>query len=432
MPRFLNDHVSRRDFLTLSGRTMLTSMLLGIGITGGALPVLQSKVWGASQSSVIQSTSTSEEKVVVIFLRGAMDGLSALVPYGDPNYYRLRPRIAIPQPEKPNGAIHLSEGFGMHPAFEKLMPYWNSGALRFVRSFGLNNATRSHFDAQSFMESGVTDGTLMSSGWLNRLANELPNSEKSKFAMNFGKTTPLIFSGDSTVSSYGLGKNSEKRLPVDNPVIKEAFAGLYDGTDPLSLSYQEGIAVRDSLKETLSKEQVRANNGAALPSGFPEAGAKIGKLLRMEPDIRLAFMDIGGWDTHTNQTGQLTRHFSHLALGLERMISEMKPEVFKKTTILVFSEFGRTAKENGNQGTDHGHGNIMMMLRGQKAAKQIQGSWYGLSQSGLHQNRDIPVLNDYRSVIGGVLAGTLKLNPQQLNRIFPDIPSDYRNFTSLV
>ena len=365
--------------------------------------------------------SSNQKRLIVIFLRGAVDGLNVVVPYSETAYYQARPKIAIPQPSQQGGVLDLDGRFGLHPALAPLMPLWKQGTLAFVHACGSPDPTRSHFDAQYYMESGTPDVKNTSDGWMNRLLSILSGHSPIQ-AVSLGATTPHIFSGPMPVANLESGRNADKPLPLDRPQVAEAFDKLYSGKDDLSQTYQEGRMARQALKNDLDAEMKMANNGAPLPSGFARDAQRLAQLMVRDPRIELAFMDLGGWDTHVNQgssTGQLARNLLQLGQGLASLVQGLGL-VYPNTAIVVMSEFGRTVHENGNGGTDHGHGNVMWVLGGKVHGGKVYGQWPGLSTDQLYQGRDLAITTDFRDAIATVLENHLNLDKAKLNQVFPD------------
>ncbi|MDB5101257.1 MAG: hypothetical protein JWM80_5678 [Cyanobacteria bacterium RYN_339] len=399
----------------LSRRGFLKGALAGAALA--ALPLGQSGWAFASPGGGAQ------RRLIVIFLRGAVDGLSVVVPYGEAAYAHLRPRIAIPRPGLADGALDLDGRFGLHPALAPLLPQWRAGKLAFVHACGSPDPTRSHFDAQDYMESGTPGAKRTQDGWLNRLVASLPGPHSPNQAVSVGETIPRILSGQATVANLALGGE----LPTDQPRVGAAFDKMYAGTDALSAAWRDGRASRASLLEDLQaedQEMKAANAGAPLPNGFVHDAAQVAALIRHDARIRVAFLALGGWDTHVNQgaaRGQLAGRLKALGEGLAVLAEQLGP-AFADTTILVMSEFGRTVAENGNGGTDHGHGNVLWALGGNVGGGKVYGRWPGLADAAKYQGRDLAVTTDFRDVVATVLGGHLGVPQGDLARILPDRP----------
>ncbi|AFY55580.1 hypothetical protein Riv7116_3105 [Rivularia sp. PCC 7116] len=367
------------------------------------------------------SATPNSKRLIVIFLRGAVDGLSVVVPYTETAYYQARKRIAIPQPDKPGGVLDLDGKFGLHPALAALMPLWKQKNLAFVHACGSPESNRSHFDAQEYMETGTPGVKHTKDGWMNRLLAVMSVDNNPIQGVNVGSTIPRIFTGNAAVATIPAGRRTAKRLPIDNPKLATAFDKLYSGNDALSKTYRDARQAREALMES-DVEMKLANNGAPLPKGFSRDAQRLARLMVRDSRIELAFLGLGGWDTHINQgntKGQLAGRLKRLGDGLATLQKELG-EVYKSTSIIVLSEFGRTVRENGNGGTDHGYGNVMWLLDGNINGGKIYGDFPGLSGDRLHQGRDLAVTTDFRDVIGKVLQERMNLDKTQISKIFPN------------
>ena len=370
----------------------------------------------------------TQRKLVVILLRGAVDGLNVVIPYQDPNYYRLRPSIAIPRPGQVDGAIDLDGHFGLHPALVSLQPLWREGKLAFVHAVGSPDITRSHFDAQDFMESGTPGRKGTPDGWMNRLVGVLPGNSTPTRAINVGPVMPRILSGRMSTTNIASGAAAGRPTVLDRPVVGQAFAKLYQGQDGLSRAFQEGQQTHQEVMSSLEEEMRMADNGAPLPNGFSKDASRIATLMRNDPRTQLVFIAFGGWDTHANEgtgKGQLANHLLPLGQGLATLAKGLGP-VFEDTTVVVMSEFGRTVRQNGNNGTDHGHGNVMWVMGGRVAGGKVHGDWPSLNEGSLYEGRDLAVTTDFRSVLAQVAEKHLNLSDTQLTKVFPEAPNQNR------
>ncbi|NES64698.1 MAG: DUF1501 domain-containing protein [Okeania sp. SIO2D1] len=371
--------------------------------------------------------TNNRKRLIVIFLRGGVDGLNVVIPHQEYNYYDARPKIAIPAPGEAEGAIDLDGQFGLHPALADIIPLWQNRSLAFVHACGLNNDTRSHFDAQYYMETGIPGNKKIPDGWMNRLLANLPKDKPTQ-AVNLGDTPPRILMGAMPVASLPTGRKSSRSLPIDRPQIYEAFDRLYSSNDELSRVYQEGRRARDLLLADLEQEMEAASAGAPPPQSFAADAKNLAQIMVGDSKTQLGFMAFGNWDTHVNQgssQGALARRLKPLGEGLVTLVQELGP-LYSDTAILVMSEFGRTVKENGNGGTDHGHGNVMWVLGGGVRGGQVYGQWPGLDESELFQKRDLAVTTDFRSVISSVLEQHLEIERSQIARIFSGYSSERR------
>jgi uncharacterized protein (DUF1501 family) len=365
-----------------------------------------------------------QRRLIVVLLRGAVDGLNVVIPYTEKVYYQERPSIAIPPLGKPDGALALDAHFALHPALASLMPLWAERGLSFVHAAGSPDPTRSHFDAQLYLETGAPGTSVIRDGWMNRLLLVLPGPRDAIDAIAVGRTVPRILAGKAPVATLPLGPKGAQPLPIDQPDIGAAFDRLYSGNDELGRSYREGRAARTELIEALTRERRIADNGAPPPAGFPGQAARLALLIRRHPAIRLAAIGLGGWDTHVNQgaqNGQLAGHLRPLAEGLAAL-ARGSGELWRDTIVVVLSEFGRTVHENGNAGTDHGHGNVIWVLGGGINGGRVYGDWPGLAPAELYQRRDLAVTTDFRTVVAAILERHMRLADRQLEAVLPDVP----------
>ncbi len=405
----------RRDFF------MSATAVAGAGL----LPV------GHTAWAVVSATQpVAPHRLIVVFLRGAVDGLSVVVPYADPGYHDARSSIALGRPGTEGGVLDLDGHFGLHPALSPLIPLWQSGKLGFVQASGSTDSTRSHFDAQDYMESATPGRKATPDGWLNRLLGALPSGVGEPVsptrAVSIGPVLPRIFSGRNAVVNLAQGKGSSKATLLDRPQVANAFSALYAGDDKMSRAYQASQQahreVMASMSPTsISDEMKAADNGAPPATGFPDDAARLATLLRRDPRVQIAFMALGGWDTHANQgaaTGQLANRLTPLGLGLSQLAAGLGP-IFDDTTVVVMSEFGRTVRQNGNAGTDHGHGNVMWLMGGRVAGGKVHGRWPGLDGASLHEGRDLAVTTDFRQVLAEVCERHFRLPDDSLAQIFP-------------
>jgi uncharacterized protein (DUF1501 family) len=394
--------MKRRNFLTAAGLA-----------TGGLLLPIGCNSWVAQQAN-----ASNGKRLVVVFLRGAVDGLNIVIPHQAEEYYAARPTIAIPYPQEPKGTLDLDGFFGLHPQLQDLMPFWQHRQLAFVNGSGSPVVERSHFQAQDYWENGTPGIKTTPDGWMNRLLAQLPQ-DKATQAVNVGVTTPYILRGKMAIASLKPGINSTARIPTDNLPVRKAFNKLYNGTDPLSRAYRTGNKARDILISELSQEMKKASRGAKQGDDFIDDAAEVAKLMVGNAKTQLAFMEIGGWDSHVNQNPLLERSLPFVGKGLATLAQGLG-SIFADTVIVVMSEFGRTVRENGNKGTDHGYGNAMWLLGGGVRGGQVYGEWRGLDQSALYENRDLPVTTDFREIFSVILQQHLSVPSDRLEQIFPN------------
>jgi uncharacterized protein (DUF1501 family) len=400
------------------------SFLKSMALSGAAVTALGHDAWAASAAA---GTNPEARKLIVVMLRGAVDGLNVVAPYTDPNYARLRPTIALARPGAENGAIDLDGRFGLHPALAPLLPLWHKRQLAFVHASGSPDQTRSHFDAQDYLESGTPGRKATQDGWLNRLVATLPGAQTPTRAVSIGAVLPRILAGRINSTMIATGPAGTRADPLDRPNVGAAFDKLYTDNPQFARAYQDGrSAHREVMGAVDTREMQAADGGAPLPNGFPADATRLARLMRRDPNIQVAFFGLGGWDTHANQgagTGQLANRLAPLGQGLAQLATELGPMI-DDTAIVVMSEFGRTAAENGNGGTDHGHGNVMWLMGGALAGGKVYGEWHGMEPGQLHEGRDLPVNTDFRQVLSQVLQHHLQRDEKSLAAIFPDRPRD--------
>lgn len=358
----------------------------------------------------------TDARLLFVFLRGGYDANNLLVPTGSDFYYAARPNIAIPKPGADNGALALNGDWALHPALrDSIYPMFNSGDAAFIPFAGTTDLSRSHFETQDSIELGqeVTGRRDFRSGFLNRLAQALNASG----AIAFTDQLPLIFQGGLQVPNMALRSVGKSGIDARQSQI---IAAMYQGT-ALQAPVSEGFVVRDDVAKGLIGEMPGANRNAISAKGFELEAQRIARL--MKDKYNLGFVDVGGWDTHVGQgaaSGYLAGRFEELGRGLAAYTQEMG-DSWRHTVVVVVSEFGRTFRENGNRGTDHGHGSVFWVLGGSIQGKQVVGEQVAITQANLFQNRDMPVLNEYRAVLGGLLQRTFGLNAAQLNQVFAGV-----------
>ena len=372
-------------------------------------------------------------RLVVVLLRGAVDGLNIVVPYRDEAYYAARPSIAIGRPSEPGGGLALDTEFALHPALAGLLPLWEHKQLAFVHAAGLQEPTRSHFDAQLFIENGTPGRRGTPDGWMNRLLAALPASpggaRSPTEALAVGPTMPQIMRGRMAVANLPLAVPMRPSA-LDKPEVASGFDRLYAGDGVQGRAYRQGRAARADLAAGLSPAMEGADNGAPPPTGLPAQAVRLARLMAREPRIRLVFLGYGGWDTHVRQNAQLTERLKPLGDGLAALAQGLG-EAWNDTLVVVLSEFGRTLRENGDGGTDHGHGNVMWLLGGGVRGGRVYGEWPGLGAAQLWEGRDLAVTTDYRHVLAVAAERHLRLADRQLGLIFPGLPSARGNLGQL-
>lgn len=366
----------------------------------------------------------NQPRLLLVFLRGGYDAANLLVPVSSPFYYESRPNIAIARPSTElDSALPLDADWGLHPALrETLYPMFKNGELAFVPFAGTPDLSRSHFETQDSIELGqpLAQSKNYRSGFLNRLVATLQGTE----AMAFTDQLPLIFQGNTSVANTAL--KSVAKPSVDNRQ-SSIIAAMY-GNTPLAAAVNEGFSVRDEVMQDMKIEMEGANRNAVSSKGFELEARRIARL--MKDRYSIGFVDVGGWDTHVNQggaNGYLAGRFDELGHGLLGFSQEMGA-MWKNTTVVVVSEFGRTFRQNGNRGTDHGHGTVYWVLGGSVRGGRVLGEQVRVGQSTLFQNRDFPVLNDYRALLAGLFARQYGLNAAQIAQVFADVKSQDLGF----
>jgi uncharacterized protein (DUF1501 family) len=399
-----------------------------LGMAGGAalLPALG--------PIVMARADDAPQRLVVVMLRGAVDGLNVVVPYEEAAYYEARPTIAIQKPGTENGALRLDGRFGLHPALSGLMPLWGEHKLAFIHAAGSPDPNRSHFDAQLYIENGTPGRGATQDGWMNRALAALPGTRTSTDALSIGPTLPYILKGSVAVANLPLGPNAAQPMAIDQPEVASAFDKLYAGNDRQSIAYRQGREARTELVANLSSEQQMADAGAPPANAFPALAGRLAGLMTKDRHIRFAFASLGGWDTHAdegNHTGQLANRLKPLGDGLAALAQGLSSD-WNNTVVVVISEFGRTVHENGNRGTDHGHGNVIWVMGGPVKGGKVYGQWPGLATPQLYQERDLAITTDYRHAMATILERHLRLPDKAVATIFPGMPAPKGNLGQIL
>lgn len=383
----------------------------------------------ALAGQVLAAPAAAGTRLLVVFLRGAYDAANIVAPAGNAFYHEARPNLALkaPDPADPNAALALDADWSLHPALrDTMLPLWQRGQIAFVPFAGTDDLSRSHFETQDTIELGQPLGGTRNfrSGFMGRLAGVLGAAPGSCAPIALTEQLPLCFSGGPVVPNIALG-NAAGKPPLDQRqqgLIEAMYRGQHAGGVDLAAAVHEGFAVREQVFETLQAEMEQAGRDAVSAKGFELAGQRIGGLLRDR--FNLAFVDIGGWDTHVNQggaQGNLAGRIGELGRGLASFASAVGPDAWRTTTVVVISEFGRTFRENGDKGTDHGHGSTYWVLGGGVKGGRIAGPQVAISPATLNQGRDLPVLTDYRALLGGLFARQFGLSARQVDTVFPGI-----------
>jgi uncharacterized protein (DUF1501 family) len=371
--------------------------------------------------------------LVCLFQRGAVDGLNMIVPHGERRYYAERPRIAIPA----HDVIDVDGFFGLHPELAALKPLWDNRSLAAIHAVGSPDATRSHFDAQDYMETGTPGVKSTPDGWLNRYCRHEREHVDTPFrAVGFGPQLPRILGGTAPalavddLQAFGLRMPGERARDR----VTRAFEELYEGaaTGILATSSRESFEAIELLRR-VDPAQYRPEHGAEYPRGrFGRALLQIAQLIKARVGLEIAFADIGGWDTHVNQgaaEGQLALRLRELAGGLAAFARDLG-ERMDDVVVLTMSEFGRTVRENGNRGTDHGHATAMLALGGTVNGGKVLGRWPGLDPSSRFEGRDLAVTTDFRDLFSEIL--TRHMGAADVAPIFPGYTVDAARFVGVI
>lgn len=369
---------------------------------------------GLAPSWLLRAASPAEEKkkiLISIFQRGAADGLNIVVPFFEKRYYALRPTIAVPSPGKPNGGIDLDGRFALHPSLQQLKPLWDGGQLAIVHASGSPEGNRSHFEAQDQMESG-TPGRTTEDGWLNR-ALPVGNSSTSPVrAVAMGAKMPRTLRGNRG----GIAVSDLQQFQARNQEVASVLESMYSSTADVQLGAQ-GKGTFDAIKmiESINRSPYTPANGAQYQGEFGNALRQIARLIKADAGLEAAFAEIGGWDHHSNENNQLPQLLLQFGNSLAAFSRDMGDRM-SDIVLVTMSEFGRTAAEDGNNGTDHGHGNAMFILGGPVQGGKVYGSWPGLEPEQLFEKRDLQVTTDFRAVLGELVRGHMGQDPAQ---VFP-------------
>ena len=377
--------------------------------TTAAVPALMlgGKVFAAPATS---------PRFLLVFLRGGYDANNMLVPYSSDFYYESRPSIALAKPDagNPKAVRALDANWGLTPALAASTgPLWDKRQLAFVPFSGTDDLSRSHFETQDNIEAGEAgDARNYGSGFMGRLSGVLRGAPPIAFT----DALPLSFRGAGDIPNISL-KGGGKAVFDDRQ--SKILASMYEGTS-LHAAATDGLQLRQQVAQDLQTEMVAASRGAVNARGFAQQGQRMATLMRDR--FRLGFVDVGGWDTHVNQggaDGQLANNLDNLGQGLASFADGLGEAEWNNTVVVVVSEFGRTFRENGNKGTDHGHGTTYWVLGGKVNGGRVAGQQVAVNAGSLLQNRDYPVLNNYRDVLGGLLRRTYGLSDADLANVFP-------------
>lgn len=392
--------------------------------------------FGAAPSSLVRSLYAAtggggRKTLVVVFQRGACDGLNAVVPYAEDAYRKLRPTIAVPAPKggSREAALDLDGFFGLHPALEPLLPLWKEKSLAVVHAVGSPDNTRSHFDAQDYMESGTPGVKSTGDGWMNRHLVATPSREATPFrAVSLTPTLPRALAGRAPAVALSSIREFALREQAGASAAK-GFEGMYEAAvkDALHGAGRDTFDALAFLKKADPARYAPAP-GVRYPNGrFGDSLRQVAQLVKADVGVEVAFTEVGGWDTHAAEggaRGQLANRLRELGAGLSAFHRDLG-ERMSDVVVVTLTEFGRTVRENGNRGTDHGHASVSFVLGGPVAGGRVAGRWPGLREDQLHEGRDLALTTDFRDLLAELLvrhAGARDLKP-----VFPGFTADARN-----
>ncbi len=418
--------MDRRYFLKSGGIT-----LASFGLMSVAPDFLQQ----FANAAAVRDGYRRKKILITIFQRGAVDGLNMVVPFGESDYYKLRPTIGIAKPNSNGGAVNLDGFFGVHPALKPLEKFWRNKQLAVVHSAGSPDNTRSHFDAQDYMESGTPGIKSTRDGWLNRVLQTENETEVSPFrAVAINQQIPRSLVGRApAVAMTNLQDFAIKAGAYTNSV-QGGFENLWqkNANDSLSDTGRETFEAMNFLKQA-DPAKYRAQNGARYPNTkLGNSLLQIAQLIKAGVGLEIAFAESGGWDTHLNQggaNGQLANNLRDFGGSIAALAADLGKQM-DDVIILTMSEFGRTARENGTRGTDHGHGNAMLILGNSVKGGKVYADWKGLNSGGLYEGRDLAVTTDFRDIFGEI--AFKHLNNKNLKSIFPGYEASAKNFRNFI
>jgi uncharacterized protein (DUF1501 family) len=413
--------LTRRFFLKSSGLA-----LVSFGVAPRALV----------RSALAAEAAARGKTLVVVFQRGAMDGLNAVVPYGDEMYRKMRPTIAIPAPRggSKEAALDLDGHFGLHPALEPLLPLWNEGSLGIVHAVGSPDTTRSHFDAQDFMESGTPGVKSTDDGWMNRHLQAHPDQKATPFrGVSLTPTLPRSLAGRAP--AVAMGSIQEFGLRTGGaPRVAQSFEDMYDGA-VRNVMQGTGQQTFDALAFLKKADPARYTPaaGAAYPRGrYGDSLRQVAQLIKADVGVEVAFTEVGGWDHHAAEggvQGQLANRLREFGAALAAFHRDLGDRM-RDVVVVSLTEFGRTVRENGNRGTDHGHASVSFVMGGEVRGKKVHGPWPGLSEGKLHEGRDLAITTDFRDVLSEVLVR--HLGARDMASVFPRHAADASRFVGVM
>ena len=404
----------------------------GIGLASFGLMATAPKFLHQFANAATLNSGYGKKKVLVtIFQRGAVDGLNMLVPHGESEYYNLRPTIAVPKPGQTDGAVNLDGTFGLHPSLKPLETFWQSKQLAVVTAAGSPDNTRSHFDAQDYMESGTPGNKGTRDGWLNRVMQASTTKDDSPFrAVSMTQQLPRSLYGRApSVAMTNLADFAIK-AGIYTQNMSGGFEGLYqeNAKDSLGETGKETFEAVNYLKQA-NPAQYKPENGAAYPTTpLGRSLMQIAQLIKAGVGLEVAFTEVGGWDTHVNE-GNARGQLANLLRDFAGAIAAFGTDLGKRmddVVLMTMSEFGRTAKENGSRGTDHGHANTMFILGNSVKGGKVYGDFKGLKNDKLYEGRDLDVTTDFRDVFAE--AASKHMGSKDLAKIFPNYTATKEKF----
>jgi uncharacterized protein (DUF1501 family) len=410
--------------MALSRRIFLRNSAIAMAGVGTAPLWLERAAFAGDQQGA------RKKVLVAIFQRGAADGLNIVVPHGEKRYYDLRPTIAIPRPAAgiaPEDAVVDLDGFfGLHPSLAPLKPLWQQRRLAIVHAVGSPDPTRSHFDAQDYMESGTPGLKSTTDGWLNRALVSEPGKISPVRAVSLGPALPRTLRG----TQNAIAVENLNNFTVRDSAASKALQSMYAGTNDQVLNGTgretfEAVALLQSIQKT----PYEPGSGANYPKGrFADSMKQIAQLIKADAGVEVAFADIGGWDHHVNEPGQMRNVLAELGNSLAAFYQDLGDRM-EDVVVVTMSEFGRTSKENGSRGTDHGHANVMFVMGGPVEGGKVYGRWPGLAPEQLNDGRDLALTTDFRDVLGEAVYS--HLGNRSIGSVFPNYdgsPARFRGF----
>jgi uncharacterized protein (DUF1501 family) len=388
-----------------------------------------------ARTAFAEGRSARAKQLVAIFQRGAVDGLSVVVPFGESDYYRLRPTIALPRPGSgSNASIDLDGFFGLNPRMAPLKRLWDGNQLAIVHACGSLDSTRSHFDAQDYMETATPGVKSTGDGWLNRYLQARHVESATPFrAVSLTGQVPRVLQGASPAIAFSQVGQFGIHAGMSTEAVNSSFEALYASAADRMLK-GTGREAFDAMKmlKTTDPSKYQPENGAEYPrSPFGQALRQIAQLIKANVGVEVAFADVGGWDTHVNQgssQGQLAGRLDDFSRGIAALTTDLGDRM-ADTVVLTMSEFGRAVAENGNRGTDHGHGNAMFVIGGEVRGGRVYGKWPGLAQDKRFEGRDLAVTTDFRDVFGEIVVRHLGVTDAR--PIFPGYAVSPSRFVGL-